>query len=424
MRKMTKSQKYNLIVWSFVALLSLGALLKLGGNIKLLGIASILCIIAVVIHYKRSLEDDNYLKYTIGIASKNQRHYEYDYLRTLAAMMVIVTHAVQTDMSLGLVEEKMVYIMTVLYVICLVCNPLYVMLSGALLLPYREERLSEFYSRRFLKVAIPMIVYFGIYILYNILAGAQRFSGDLIVDMFKRLYQGNVPETPHYWLIYIILSIYIIAPFLRVLLKYINYRMLTIFVVIQSVFLILQIIPSLNGAFINMLNPWLGISVMGYWVTRDETKKYYNIFIILGILALTGMGIIIIKTGDFLGYVTNCSPISVFVGIGIFAFVFRFPKVFSRGNILLNLLSKYSYSIILIHWLVLHFVTKGMLGIRINTGGFLIGNLLTLIVTMIVSLGISICVDNIVIVVIMEGINKFSKIIKNIVRRNGTGSIN
>lgn len=105
MRKMTKSQKYNLIVWSFVALLSLGALLKLGGNIKLLGIASVFCIIAVVIHYKRALKDDNYLKYTIGIVSKNQRHYEYDYLRTLAAMMVIVTHAVQIDIALGFVEE-------------------------------------------------------------------------------------------------------------------------------------------------------------------------------------------------------------------------------------------------------------------------------------------------------------------------------
>lgn len=318
----------------------------------------------------------------------------------------------------------MLYTMTVLYVFCLVCNPLYFMLSGSLTLSYREEKISEFYSRRFLKVAIPMIVYFGIYILYNILAGAQRFSGDLIVDIFKRLYQGNVPETPHYWLAYTILSIYLIVPFFRILLKHINYRMLTIFVVIQSVFLILEIIPFLKGAFINMLNPWFEIFIIGYWVTRDETKKYYNIFIILGISALTIIGIIIAKIENFSEYVLNCSPLLVLAGIGIFAFVFKFPKVFSGGNILLNLLSKYSYSIILIHWGVLNFVTKGMLGIRINTGGFLIGNLLTLIVTMIVCLGISICVDNIVIVVIMEGINKFSKMIKSIVRRNGNGSIN
>ncbi|MGN0290519.1 MAG: acyltransferase [Lachnospiraceae bacterium] len=423
MEKLTRNQKYSLTGWSLIALvslLSLGGMIMLrgGGNLRLLGIAIVFCVIAIVIHYKKALEDDNYWKHTIGITNENQRSYEYDYLRVLATMMVIVTHAVQTDMKLGIVDGEMEYIMKMLYVFCLVCNPLYVMLSGALLFPYREEKISKFYSRRFLRVFLPMLVYFGFYILYNILAGEQQFSGALIVDALKRLYHGNVPETPHYGLLYIILSLYIVTPFFRVLLKNLSYKMLTIFVVIQSIFLVLGIIPDLNCAIINMLNAWLGIAVMGYWITRDETKKYYNICIGLGILALVSMGIIIFKTENFLEYVANCSPISAFIGIGIFAFVFKFSKVFSKGNVLLNLLSKYSYSIILLHWGVLHFVTKGIMGIRINTGGFLVGNLLTLIITIIISLVVSICIDNMVVVVILEGINKGSQIIKNMGKRN------
>lgn len=88
MEKLTRNQKYNLVGWSLIALvslLSLGGMIMLrgGGNLGLLGIAIVFCVIAIVIHYKKVLEDDNYWKHTIGITNENQRSYEYDYLRVL-----------------------------------------------------------------------------------------------------------------------------------------------------------------------------------------------------------------------------------------------------------------------------------------------------------------------------------------------------
>ena len=92
--------------------------------------------------------------------------------------------------------------------------------------------------------------------------------------------------------------------------------------------------------------------------------------------------------------------------------VYGRDKIFGRGNALLNILSKYSYSLILIHWWSLHWITRGRLGIQVTQyhGG---GLVLSLLVTLFVSLLAAICIDNFVMVFMeqifwwmLEGVKK------------------
>jgi len=44
------------------------------------------------------------------------------------------------------------------------CNLFFVMISGALLLPVKGERCRDFFARRFIRVFIPLVVYYNLYV--------------------------------------------------------------------------------------------------------------------------------------------------------------------------------------------------------------------------------------------------------------------
>ena len=90
----------------------------------------------------------------------------------------------------------------------------------------------------------------------------------------------------------------------------------------------------------------------------------------------------------------------------------------------MNILSKYSYSLILIHWWSLHWITRGRLGIQVMQyhGG---GLVLSLLVTLFVSLLAAVCIDNFVMVFMeqifwwmLEGVKKLMGKTALTVKRN------
>lgn len=99
-----------------------------------------------------------------GRNTSGSRKNDMDYARILAAVMVILTHACSMQADADAASWK-----TNLLLSCtgigLVCNPLYVMISGSLLLSVKkEEALGTFYFKRFVKVVIPMVVYYVIFL--------------------------------------------------------------------------------------------------------------------------------------------------------------------------------------------------------------------------------------------------------------------
>lgn len=395
---MNKKRVVSIIIWFLIALLGMNFFYKNHLSPKRLVVMGVIFIIALFIQIKRNMQNEDYLVEQLGITQNSNRVCHYDWLRLIAVCMVIVTHAVQIDISMGLVSGQYAsYFMTIIYTICLACNLIYVMLSGALLLPWKEEKLSDFYLRRVSKVAFPIVVYYTFYMWQNGTLG--KLSVDSMLGLLKNLYTANVPESPHFWLVYTILGIYIVIPFFRYMFKDLPYRMLTYLVVISLIFMGITILVPIRFGVSTFMASWIGVAVMGYWVTRPETKRYYKILVCAGIVGVILIALLIKLRSDFLGIVTGCSPIMCAVSLGIFAFVFMLPKFFGKGNIMLSVLSKYSYSIILLHWWSLNWVTRIKYGITVcwHHG---IGLIISLLVTLLVSLFAAVIIDNMIMVVI------------------------
>ena len=386
--------------------------MRLGLSLKRTIVVGIICLISLCIHCYKSKDDLNYIQKLLGLRQRPDRDFSYDWLRVLAVIMVIITHTIQVDLSLDLVSgKKTIFMLTILYMLCLACNLIYVMLSGALLIPYKEEKISSFYLKRISKVFLPMLIYFVFYLWQN--NELKEISVNTIKTIFVRLFQGETPEAPHYWLMYILLSIYIVIPIFRYMFKDMPYKTLTSVVIISIILMTIGLFSPIKFKLTSFLSAWEGVAIIGYWVTRPETNKYYKQLMGLCVIAFIAMVILIQSGLDYKVLCCNTSPIMTLICIGIFSFVFNYSKIFSKGNFLLKILSKYSYSLILVHWWTLHWIARGKCNIQImNYHG--LGLLLSLIVTLFVSLLVAIIIDNFILFLVEQIYNWIvKKIIKN-----------
>ncbi len=90
------------------------------------------------------------------------------------------------------------------------CVPVFVMMSGALLLDQKKkEGMLTFYKKRLSRILVP-IIFWSVFFLYRRHSGGENFSG---MEILNILLDG----TPHgfMWFLYMILGLYLFTPFLR-----------------------------------------------------------------------------------------------------------------------------------------------------------------------------------------------------------------
>lgn len=284
--------------------------------------------------------------------------YEYDYLRTLAALCVIAEHSVceayTPNVSLG---DPGYSTLRIILTFSLVCNVLYVMLSGALLLAPREESLKDFYIKRMGKVLIPTISYFLLYVLVGYEKEAFKNGvGEGTSKILKGLLEGRSEYMPHMWLVYVIIGLYIFAPFLRIIVSKITEGQLFGLVVAGFFFNVLATYLPIFGYTFGIETPvagWIGVFLLGYYMTTEHEKKLEWMFIGLGIVGLVATFLMVYYRYDLLYYTSNWTPNMWLIGAMVFALFKKFKKIFARPSIIIASVSKYNFSIMLIHVLLL-----------------------------------------------------------------------
>ncbi|MEE0348734.1 MAG: acyltransferase [Lachnospiraceae bacterium] len=418
--KNTKEQVITGVFFGTLALIILWIYWITQHNVIGSGILAGIFAVAIIIHIFNA-QTEGYIKSCFARSDvfKSRSRY-YDILRLIACLGVIETHAIQLALSEKLIENKVaVFIYTWLYVICLVCNPIYVALSGGLLLEWKNESIGKFYIKRFIKVIIPLAVYFIFYLcMYKSLPVNIWEAFKLILI---KLVSGNTPEAPHFWLIYAILSIYVVVPFFRYLFKHMPYKILSAFALVILFFMTLDVFLPLVYAPIainTFMSGWIGVAVLGYWITRPESRKYDFRIIIAGGISAVFIAFCIYQNWDFKEICCNTSPVMVLLTGGIFAVILRnSQKEMKKAGPILSLLSKYSYGIILIHWWILRNIKNGFCGIDITSWGYVGGTVVTLICALVMSLFMAFILDNLCVIVVEKGAVNVINCLTNIVTK-------
>lgn len=371
--------------------------------------------------------------------SKN-REMHWDYMRVLAAVLVILAHAcspmvTQLEETGGADWKRMLLVCGLS--LGLTCNLLYVMLSGALLLHVPEdtaqtESIASFYIRRASKVIIPLAAY---YLLLLSLNGEVSFLPPRnIGTALKRIVTGAPDVAPHLWLIYTIVSLYLVTPFFRVMAVHLSDRMLmslaAAILVINALINYLPVFGMTFGAA-TFLGGWEGVFLLGYIMRRQDgllkTDKRRKLILLAGAIAFIVTVSVVFGNSADMNYVYNNAPTMILMSCGIFTLFLKYKEKFTVNpnsgvsrvtNRIVKICSKYSYSIILIHWYVLFVVVQGKLHITALRFGCIGGIAATVILTFLICLMMAVVFDNTVVIVCNVIFDKISQKIMNSIEKH------
>ena len=214
----------------------------------------------------------------------NKRYSYLDFLRCLAIFFVVVLHVVTPVLTnTGLYGSTSWYL-------CLFQNslnragvPLFLMISGFLML--RDERtrdVGSFYKKRLPRLVLPLAVWNGIYYVGYALQGGEAISP---VTYLRQLLNNG--SAYHFWFVYTLLGIYLIAPFLKRIVDAAGVKE-------QIILLVIVMFPGAIRPWLNMAGPiyiflfdplmesYIGYFLLGYLLGSQNLNKKLRIGVYLG----------------------------------------------------------------------------------------------------------------------------------------------
>ncbi len=331
-----------------------------------------------------------------------------DILRVIATLFVVAIHTVSYAASLTERASASYQVLTLFVFTFVSCNLLFVMISGALLLPVQHESAGAFYRKRLLKVAVPLVVYYILYVCAKngVIA---TLSPAKLPGLFVRMLSGAPVEAPHFWLIYVILFLYLITPLLRWFLGHIpdavcRGLIIAIFVT-NAVSCYLPLLGIALPLMDRVVGTYAGVYVLGYYLSKENIRRQNAFFLAAGVLSYLFTACLIFGTSNYENYIYGNAPTMMFYAAGLFVLVkdlaqrnprslpadgtFRAP-----GWLFVRLVSRYSYSVLLIHWGVLHVLVKQILRVNVLGGGIWGGCFAMFALTFLFSLLGAILLDN------------------------------
>lgn len=323
-----------------------------------------------------------------------------DVIRAYAISLVVLLHiSHRIEDHFLTIDRSWWWIGTLTTSLCRPGVPLFIMLSGMLLLSVeRNEKTLVFFHKRLVKIVLPFLAWGMIYLFVPVNAYFRdhSFSWTQVISL---VIKG--PIYFHLWFIYVIIGLYLCTPILRVYVRHANRKNLAYFLFLW--FFWTSVLPVLNrffnlpvGIHIPVVTGYVGYFVLGFFLGSIHVSKKQAIvlfFLIIGCIVFTALGSYSLTSngnGTFDTFFCHSFSPNVIIGaVCIFLFfkAFSYDRVFRRFPTTLKVvtyISSASYSIYLLHVIVYEEFGSTRLGFTLNAWAIhpLIGIPATFLVTM------------------------------------------
>lgn len=286
----------------------------------------------------------------------NERYDYMDWMRVFAIFSVVGIHVVAQLVSSMEIGHQIWWFANLLDSALRNSVPLFFMISGALLLTRKQqEPLIPFFKKRVSKVAIPLLAWSIIYIVYR---KFMWFEEHTWKQMIKMVLTDSVFF--HLWFLYVILGLYLMTPFLRQIVSSSSKQMLQYF--IGAWFVMSSLFPFVPKFFdfglalsAGLFGTYIGYFILGAYLILYPLKRKW--LPLLGLLAVIGYAVTAYGTyiltlqndgrldGFFYLYI---APNTVVIAVFLFVLFQQFPNVF-KPNTVIQKISAASMGIYLLH---------------------------------------------------------------------------
>ena len=324
-----------------------------------------------------------------------------DILNIIAIISVIAMHC--NGIVHGNINSRAWATSLIVECICYFAVPLFVMISGANLMKYREKYDTKtFFKKRFMKVLIPFLFWATFMFIWKIC-----ILKSLEIHNFKELLNAfflNKEETTYYF-VWSIVGIYLTMPLLSLLAKKENNKSLWFVVLLYFIFnAFIPNILSLVGITYNtsasvQFAGYVIFAILGYLLSEENISKKHKIIIIisavLGLVYRYSTTFILSKNA---GYVVKTTwGYTSWHTILLASAVFMIIKDINYNNLsdklkgILAKIASCSYAIFLIHRIIMYY-EKSIL--NINSASWL-WRTIGVITTYLIALGITLLIKKI-----------------------------
>ena len=293
------------------------------------------------------------------MVKSKDRFFNFDILKCIAISMVLFIHIVASELyNYGKISGNRWMMANIADSFSRMCVPIFVMVSGFFLLR-KDEDVKIFFKKRFAKILPKFFVYSVIFFIFTIIFKDVKdnelfsvffrkstyktiisifFQKESYNNFFSNFFQGKIYY--HLWYIYMILSLYLITPFLRKVVAKIDRRSINYLVFIWIIFMIL--VPFLNVIFKKNIKIY------------SPVGQYVGYFLIGYLLAES--------SGKFFDYFYDYHSVSVFIAT-VFLYdyivnIFDGEKVLGKVKGIIKPVSAKTYDIYLIHPIFLFFCER------------------------------------------------------------------
>ncbi len=264
--------------------------------------------------------------------------------------------------------------------------PLFVMLSGALILGKQEDT-RTFFKKRFSRLLFPFMFWATVYINWRIFYSGEVLPVHRIITEF---FTG--PVFYHLWYLYMVMGLYLITPVLRKLLRVIERQELQylfwLWFAWNSVLPLISYLIYLYAGYsvslgvkIPMIMGYVGYYILGYVLSKKSFSKkslsaWGAILVVSTALTILGTWAFTDASKAFQATLYDYfSPTVVLQGVSLFIILMQLgnsleEKVSEGMKRKLSLIGKYSLGMYLVHVMFLIALGDGGLGFKLHGSSF------------------------------------------------------
>jgi surface polysaccharide O-acyltransferase-like enzyme len=287
-----------------------------------------------------------------------ERNYKIELLRVIASFAVVIIHVlfIWSDVP----NETVMPVVRLYSAASQFCVPVFIIISGMLILNHDYQYLFLFYRKRLLRL-IPGFILFAIpYLLI------RYFDKD--ESVFSIIRNGLLFGYPwiHFWYVYMLIVLYFFAPFIQHMVKNLPIRELLVLIV--SLF-ILSWISDTYFYFAKKETIWLfsslrylGYFILGYAIDKiDIFRNFKRMNIIL--IITYAISTFVIYTTDY-SFLKNYVSLPVLIqSLSVFYLIYHLQV---KEKLFISKISKYTYGIYLLHPVFFYFVDIWMTKHRLD----------------------------------------------------------
>ena len=206
-----------------------------------------------------------------------KRIFYLDFIRALAIILVLSAHITRLFYNNAPHSANYMHLVAPMINVAIMGVPLFLMISGALLLN-RKYELGDFLKRRYKRVLIPFLFWSVVTIILRIFLDNQAPSPSNILTMFF----------DDYWYVWMILGVYLFIPIINAFIENYGIKGVEYFLAIWTFVIILDtagLYPFHNFELGNFAG-YLGYLVLGYYLSNKEFRISDSNMAILSLVVL------------------------------------------------------------------------------------------------------------------------------------------